>query len=57
MSKSNLLIIEAFQKGYRVENGEIFNHLNQKMNIWLQGGYPTISIRSHPVKVHRLVAY
>ena len=57
MSKSNLLIIEAFQKGYRVENGEIFNHLYQKINFWLQDGYPTITISRHAVRVHRLVAY
>lgn len=57
MSKSDLLIIEAFQKGYRVENGEIFNHLHQKVNFWLQNGYPTIAISSHPVFVHRLTAY
>lgn len=57
MNKSNLLIIEAFQKGYRVENGEIFNHLNQKMNIWLQNGYPIISIYGYPVKAHRFAAY
>ena len=57
MNKANLLIIEAFQKGYRVENGEIFNHLYKKINFWLKNGYPVIAISSHPVKVHRLVAY
>ena len=58
LSKSNILIIEAFQKGYRVENGEIFNHLHQKINFWLQStGYPAIAVSSRPVKVHRLVAY
>lgn len=58
MSKSDLLIIEAFQKGYRVENGEIFNHLRQKVNFWLQStGYPAMAISRRPVKVHRFVAY
>jgi hypothetical protein len=57
MSKSDLLIIKAFQKGYKVENGEIFNHLHQKVNFWLQNGYPTIAISSHPVFAHRLTAY
>lgn len=58
LSKGNLAIIEAFRKGYRVENSEIFNHLHKKINFRLDDdGYAVIKIFNYPIKVHRLVAY
>jgi hypothetical protein len=62
LSKGNLAIIEAFQKGYKIENGEVINHLHKKINFILsKKGYPIISVSiwntRYPVKVHRLAAY
>lgn len=62
LSKNNLAIVEALQKGYKIENGEVLNHLHKKINFILtKKGYPIISVSiwntRYPVKVHRLVAY
>lgn len=65
LSKTNQVLIYAFDKGYRIINGKIFNPKNKE----LSGGYRVLGgvkyhvfaikfdKKSFPVKVHKLVAY
>ena len=60
LSKKNQQLIKAYEKGYRIINGELFNPLNSKLNGWKdKNGYRIfhISKNGSPIHFHRLVAY
>lgn len=64
LSKTNLIVIKAFEKGYRTLNGKVYSPRNTEVKFILTNkGYPVISIpiggtgARYPIKVHRLAAY
>lgn len=61
MTKSNLALIEAFNKGYRASDGQIFFGNNVRSLFKNSHGYSRFTIRFLDkvvsVAVHRLVAY
>lgn len=64
LSKTNLVVIQAYKKGYKTINGKVYSPLNKELKyILTDKGYPVISIPTgghgarYPIKVHRLAAY
>lgn len=63
LSKSNLILIYASKKGYKVIGNKVYSHRDKELKLLiLPDGYPTISVsisneKRYPVKIHRLVAY
>ncbi len=55
---SNELLIESFNKGYRIVDGVIYNPDGKILKGYVDRGYRRFSpVRTMHVKVHRLVAY
>lgn len=55
LSKSNQFLIKAYEKGYRVIDGEVFKNNKKKAKIGTnKQGYNTFGKN---IKIHRLVAY
>ncbi len=61
MSKNNLALIAAFNKGYRVVNGRVITPSGKHRVATLWDGYMSFNFgmngKTIPVKVHRLIAY
>jgi hypothetical protein len=62
LSITNLVIIQAFEKGYRTIDGKIFNPKNKELNPTLStNGYPKITFifnkKSKSLYAHKLTAY
>ena len=61
LSKANLAILLAYERGYRIINGEIINDKNKVVPGYVNNGYKRFSVIIENsvinVKVHRFIAY